>query len=311
MWEVRCCNATACAQEILRTNPHVLRPFVRVVVLDLVVVPRHQAGRRRMKRLQVGIGSVEGVAVAVADKVGRCGAIVLAHGAVSIGRRDRVLVEPRNSTRSPHVEGKWMLRTANERLLAALEVLFATRRNRIFLAVAAVVIPLVVILILLEISYRAETAQESSPMFTGSLPSAPFGAPKIQFEPRDAPWTPLGPPIFPFASPTPWAVARPSPAEPSQMPRHPVPFSAFTAEAAFKCAGSSGKAVQHCASRSASSIRAETLADLARLLAQSVPWRLPPAPHGAMKSHGGQNPLRVNELIPQRWSQYEKENEAS
>ena len=121
-----------------------------------------------------------------------------------------------------------MLRTAYEVWLAVQEALFATRRNRIIVTVAAVSIFLATILMLLEISYRAQIAQEEpSPMFTGSLPASPFGPHKITFEPNNVPWTPLAPTINLFASPTQWEVALPSrvvlPPMPAQSDLIPLP----------------------------------------------------------------------------------------
>ncbi len=118
-----------------------------------------------------------------------------------------------------------MLRTVRE-------VLCVTRRNRILLCIAAAVLPLVVILILLEISYREELARELSPTFTGSLPtSPPVSAPKLQFESDDPRWTPLARPIVPLAPPSLAAEAESSSTERTQRPkqgavlsRDPVPL---------------------------------------------------------------------------------------
>jgi hypothetical protein len=104
-----------------------------------------------------------------------------------------------------------MLRTVHE-------VPCATRRNRILVGVAAAVLPLVVILTLLEISYREEAAREVPLTFTGSLASSPpVGPPMLQFEPDHPRWTPLARPIVPLAPPTPTAVEQPP--EPPQRPR--------------------------------------------------------------------------------------------
>ncbi len=118
-----------------------------------------------------------------------------------------------------------MLRTVHE-------VLCATRRNRILLWVAAAVLPVVVIFILLEISYRAELARELSQRFTGSLLSSPpVSAPELQFEFDHPQWTPLARPIVPVAPPSLAAEAESSSTEPTQRPtqgdilsRNPVPL---------------------------------------------------------------------------------------
>ncbi len=117
-------------------------------------------------------------------------------------------------------------------LRAVHGVLCACRRNRILLVLAATVIPLVIILVLLEISYREEVAREVSLTFTGSLLSSPPVDPaRIKFEPGYPRWTPLARPIVPLAPPLPAAVAQPSSTEPIQRPtqdavvaRNPVPL---------------------------------------------------------------------------------------
>ena len=111
------------------------------------------------------------------------------------------------------------------------EVLHAARRNRILAGVVATTIALLVILLLLEISYREELDREISAKFTGSLLSSPPVDPskitKIDY-PR---WTPLVRPTAALAPPPPANVAQPSSAEPTQRPtqgavvaRDPVPL---------------------------------------------------------------------------------------
>jgi hypothetical protein len=117
-------------------------------------------------------------------------------------------------------------------LRAVHEVLCASRRNRILLVLAAAVIPLVIILVLLEVSYREEVAREVSLTFTGSLLSSPPVDPaRINLEPGYPRWTPLARPIVPLAPPLPAAVAQPSSTEPIQrqtqytvVARNPVPL---------------------------------------------------------------------------------------
>ena len=128
------------------------------------------------------------------------------------------------SATPPLQRGKWMLRVGHE-------VLCASRRNRILLVLAATLIPLVIILVLLEISYREEVAREVSLTFTGSLLSSPpVDHARISFEPGYPRWTPLARPIVPLAPPPPTAVAQPSSTQPSQRPaqgavaRNPVPL---------------------------------------------------------------------------------------
>jgi hypothetical protein len=67
------------AQEILGRCLHLLRPFIGIVVLDFMVVPSHEARGRGMQCLQVRIGAVERVAVAVAGKIDGGWTVVLAH----------------------------------------------------------------------------------------------------------------------------------------------------------------------------------------------------------------------------------------
>ena len=110
-----------------------------------------------------------------------------------------------------------MLRTVHE-------VLYATRRNPILLGVVATVVPLLVILMLLEISYREEVAREVSLALTGSLASIPTADP-----PARARWT--SEPIVSIAPPSLAAVEQPILSEPTQRPiqgaivsRDPVPL---------------------------------------------------------------------------------------
>jgi hypothetical protein len=117
-----------------------------------------------------------------------------------------------------------MLRTIHE-------LLCATRRNRLVLSVAAGILSLIMILILLEISYREEEAREASRAFTSSLSSSPRAdPPKLKLGLEHPQWTPLAPPIVPLAPPPPTAVAEPSLPEPAQAPaqrdvgRDPVPL---------------------------------------------------------------------------------------
>src|SRR5262249_35075026 len=53
-----------------------LRPLVGIVVLDLMVIPRDDGGRRRVEGLQVRVCLVESVAVPVAREVGGRRAVV-------------------------------------------------------------------------------------------------------------------------------------------------------------------------------------------------------------------------------------------
>ena len=111
------------------------------------------------------------------------------------------------------------------------QVLCAPRR-KILLCVAAAVLPLVVILILLEITYREELARESSQTFTASLPSSPpVSPPTLEFEPDYAQWTPLAKPTVPLAPLSLAAEVKWSSTEPTQRPtqgavlsRDPVPL---------------------------------------------------------------------------------------
>jgi len=111
-------------------------------------------------------------------------------------------------------------------LRAVHEVLCATRRNPILLGVVATVVPLLVILMLLEISYREEVAREVSLALTGSLASIPTADP-----PDRTRWTPLPEPIVSIAPPSLAAVEQPILSEPTQRPiqgaivsRDPVPL---------------------------------------------------------------------------------------
>jgi hypothetical protein len=103
-------------------------------------------------------------------------------------------------------------------LRAVHEALCGTRRNRILLGLAATIGPLLVVLMLLEMSYREQEARELSLMVTGSLPSSTtVGAPRSQLNPDYPRSTPLSGPIVPFAPPTPVvAAAPPPPAEPTR-----------------------------------------------------------------------------------------------
>ena len=99
------------------------------------------------------------------------------------------------------------------------EVLHAARHNRILVGVVATTIALLVILLLLEISYREELDREMSPTFTGSLLSSPPVDPSKLTSKIDYPrWTPLVRPIAALAPPPPAAVAQPSSTEPIQKP---------------------------------------------------------------------------------------------
>jgi len=117
-------------------------------------------------------------------------------------------------------------------LRTVYEVLCATRRNRVILCAVAAVLPLVIILVLLETSYREEVDRERAQTFTGSLPGAPPVDPsKIKFEPDYPRWSPLARPIVPLAPPPPAAVPQPSSTEPARTPtqgavvsREPVPL---------------------------------------------------------------------------------------
>ena len=110
-------------------------------------------------------------------------------------------------------------------------VLCATRRKNL-LCIAAAVLPLVVILTLLEISYREELAREPSQTLTASLPSSPpVSPPKLEFESDDLRWTPLAEPIVPLAPPSLAAEVKSSSTEPTQtstqgavLSRDPVPL---------------------------------------------------------------------------------------
>jgi hypothetical protein len=65
----------------------------RVVVLDLVVVPDDVPAGRRVRRLQVRIGAVQRVAVAVAGEVGRLRPVVAADGLALPDRVGAALVD--------------------------------------------------------------------------------------------------------------------------------------------------------------------------------------------------------------------------
>jgi hypothetical protein len=112
------------------------------------------------------------------------------------------------------------------------EVLCASRCSRILLVLSATLIPLVIILALLEISYQQEVAREVSLTFTGSLLNSPPVDPaRIKFVPGYPRWTPLAQPIVPLAPPPPTAVAQPSSTQPIQrttqgavVARNPVPL---------------------------------------------------------------------------------------
>jgi hypothetical protein len=102
-------------------------------------------------------------------------------------------------------------------LRAVHEALCGARRNRILLGLAAIISPLLVILMLLEMSYREEEARELSLTVTGSLPSSTtVGSSRSQLNPDYPRSTPLSGPIAPFAPPTPVAAAPPPPTEPTR-----------------------------------------------------------------------------------------------
>jgi hypothetical protein len=92
-------------------------------------------------------------------------------------------------------------------------LLSATRRSRILLGVAAPVLTLILILILLEISYRQEEAREASWLSTGSISSSSPRADhlKLILEPDDAQRAPLAQPVIPVAPIGPTDLAEPSP----------------------------------------------------------------------------------------------------
>ena len=108
-------------------------------------------------------------------------------------------------------------------------VLCATRR-KILLCVAAAVLPLVVILILLEITYREELAREFSQTFTASLPSSPLvSPPTLEFEPDYAQWTLLAQPTVPLAPPSlaaevKWSEPTQRPTQGAVLSRDPIPL---------------------------------------------------------------------------------------
>jgi hypothetical protein len=113
-------------------------------------------------------------------------------------------------------------------LRAVHQVLCAS--HPILLLLAATLIPLVIILVLLEISYREEVAREISLTFTGSLLSSPPVDPaRMKFEPGYPRWTPIAPPIVPLAPPA--LTAEGSSTQPIERPiqsavvaRKPVPL---------------------------------------------------------------------------------------
>jgi hypothetical protein len=111
-------------------------------------------------------------------------------------------------------------------------LLSATGRSRILLGVAAPVLTLILILILLEISYRQEEARASL-LSTGSISSSSPRADhlKMMLEPDDAQRAPLAQPVIPVAPIGPTDLAEPSPPEPTQgspqvdvAARYPVPL---------------------------------------------------------------------------------------
>lgn len=75
-------GGSAPCQEGVDRNRRVLRPAVGVIVLYLVVVPGRHAGTAGMQRLQVRVGAVEGVAVAVASQIQALAAAVRAYDLV-------------------------------------------------------------------------------------------------------------------------------------------------------------------------------------------------------------------------------------
>ena len=123
------------------------------------------------------------------------------------------------------------LAVAKSMLSGVREVLCATRRSRLLLGVAIAVFPLMVILILLEISYKNEVAREDSSAVTHSLAGSPAVDPaELKFE-AEPPQLQLGRPIVPFGPPIQPAAADASPPEPPQKPpqssvvaRKPVPL---------------------------------------------------------------------------------------
>ena len=80
-------------EEILRIRLHPLRPRVSIIVLNFVVVPRHQAWRRAVEGLQIRVGAIKGVAVAIAGEVAGGGTVMLAHDPVRLSVRISVLVD--------------------------------------------------------------------------------------------------------------------------------------------------------------------------------------------------------------------------
>jgi hypothetical protein len=101
-------------------------------------------------------------------------------------------------------------------------LLSATRRSRILLGVAAPVLTLILILILLEISYRQEEAGEASLLSTGSISSSPRADHlKLILEPDDAQGAPLAQPVIPVAPIGPTDLAEPSPPEPCPCSKSP------------------------------------------------------------------------------------------
>ena len=123
-------------------------------------------------------------------------------------------------------------------------LLSATRRSRILLGVAAPVLTLILILLLLEISYRQEEAREASLLSTGSISSSPRADRlKLILEPDDAQRALLAQPVIPVAPIGPTDMAEPSLPEPTQgspqadvAARDPVPLPR-SRPIAFECVG--------------------------------------------------------------------------
>ena len=66
-------------QEVARRDARDLGPDAGIVVLNLVVVPDGQAGGGGVQALQVGVGAMQGVAVAIARQGRRLFQIIGAH----------------------------------------------------------------------------------------------------------------------------------------------------------------------------------------------------------------------------------------
>src|SRR5262249_5153244 len=81
------------AEEVLEVRLHMLRPRVGIIVLNLVVVPRHQARRRRVKGLEIRVGAIKRVEIAIAGEVGGGGTVMLAHDPIRKSVRKRALVD--------------------------------------------------------------------------------------------------------------------------------------------------------------------------------------------------------------------------